>query len=60
MLKKKEINLPKKGEKSFAELNDSNTSAVDSVSGILKGLVPEDFDSKDLRDVRFKKNKIMN
>ena len=48
---KEDILITRNG-KTVAKMVNPNVSAVDSISGILKGKVPEDIDRYSLRDER--------
>ena len=54
---KEDIFITKNG-KTVAKLSNPNISAVDSISGILVGSYPEDFDSRDLREERLARYEI--
>jgi prevent-host-death family protein len=54
---KEDIFITKNG-KTVAKLSNPNISAVDSISGILTGAYPDDFNYKDLREERLAKYEI--
>jgi len=54
MLLSEDIFITRNG-KTIAKVINPNVSAVDSISGILSGKVPDDFDVKALREERLKK-----
>lgn len=41
--------------KTIAKMVNTNVSAVDSISGLLAGKLPDNFDIKDLREERLEK-----
>ncbi len=44
-----------KNGKTIAKVSNPQISAVDKISGVLAGLVPDDFDSSDIRKERLEK-----
>lgn len=54
MIKKEDIFITKNG-KAIAKVSNPQVSAVDSISGILSGLLPDDFDRKNLKKERISK-----
>lgn len=57
MISKEDIFITKNG-KTVAKLVDPNVSAVDSISGILKDKLSDDFNTKSLREERLSKYEI--
>lgn len=57
MISKEDIFITKNG-KTVAKLVDPNVSAVDSISGILKDKLSDDFNAKSLREERLSKYEI--
>lgn len=53
-LSQEDIFITKNG-KTVAKVSNPQISAVDKISGVLAGLVPDDFDSSDIRKERLKK-----
>lgn len=53
-LSQEDIFITKNG-KTIAKVSNPQISAVDKISGVLAGLVPDDFDSSDIRKERLKK-----
>ncbi|MCD8379309.1 MAG: type II toxin-antitoxin system Phd/YefM family antitoxin [Lachnospiraceae bacterium] len=51
LLTQEDIFITRNG-KPIAKVTNPNTSAVDSISGILTGKLPDNFDVKDLREER--------
>jgi len=54
MITKEDIFITKNG-KIIAKVSNPQVSAVDSISGILSGLLPDDFDRKNLKEERMSK-----
>lgn len=54
MLATEDIFITKNG-KTIAKVSNPNISAVDSISGILAGRLPLDYDAKELREERLQK-----
>ncbi len=54
LVKEEDIYLTKNG-KTIAKISNPNISAVDALTGILQGIVPDDYDRKDLRMERLNK-----
>ncbi len=54
LLQTEDIFITKNG-KTVAKMVNPNVSAVDAISGILEGKVPDDFDVRTLRDERMNK-----
>ena len=54
MASKHDIFITKNGKK-IAKVSNPNVSAVDSISGILAGKLPEDYNAKTLREERLQK-----
>lgn len=52
-----DIFLTKNG-KTIAKITNPNVSAVDSLSGLLAGYIPDDYSAKDLREERMAKYEI--
>lgn len=53
-LSQEDIFITKNG-KTIAKVSNPQISAVDKISGVLAGLVPDNFDSSDIRKERLKK-----
>lgn len=53
-LSQEDIFITKNG-KTIAKVSNPQISAVDKISGVLVGLVPDNFDSSDIRKERLKK-----
>ncbi len=53
LLTQEDIFITKNG-KTIAKVVNPNVSAVDSISGLLAGKLPDDFDAEDLREERLK------
>lgn len=53
-LSQEDIFITKNG-KTIAKVSNPQISAVDKISGVLAGLVPDNFDSLDIRKERLKK-----
>lgn len=53
-LSQEDIFITKNG-KTIAKVSNPQISAVDKISGVLAGLVPDDFDNSDIRKERLKK-----
>lgn len=53
-LSQEDIFITKNG-KTIAKVSNPQISAVDKISGVLAGLVPDDFDSSDIRKERLEK-----
>jgi len=51
MIAKEDIFITQNG-KTIAKVSNPHISAVESISGILSGLLPENFDRKNLREER--------
>ena len=54
LVKEEDIYLTKNG-KTIAKISNPNISAVDALTGILQGIVPDDYDRKDLKMERLNK-----
>lgn len=54
MLSSEDIFITRNG-KTIAKIVNPNVSAVDSISGLLAGKLPDDFDVKTLREERLEK-----
>jgi len=54
IITKEDIFITKNG-KIIAKVSNPQVSAVDSISGILSGLLPDDFDRKNLKEERMSK-----
>lgn len=54
LLMNEDIFITRNG-KTVAKMVNPNVSAVDSISGILAGKLPDDFDAKSLREERLEK-----
>ena len=54
LLASEDIFITKNG-KTIAKVSNPNISAVDTISGILAGKLPLDYDAKDLREERLRK-----
>ncbi len=54
MLATEDIFITKNGKK-IAKVSNPNVSAVEAISGILAGKLPEDYDVKALREERLQK-----
>lgn len=54
MLLSEDIYITRNG-KTIAKMVNPNVSAVDSISGLLEGKLPDTFDSKTLREERLEK-----
>lgn len=57
MLDSEDIYITKNG-RMIAKVSNPNISAVDAISGILEGIVPDSFDTKTLREERAGKYEI--
>lgn len=57
MLLHEDIFITRNG-KTVAKMVNTNVSAVDSISGILEGKLPGNFDAKDMREERLQKYEI--
>ena len=57
MLLSEDIFITRNG-KTIAKMVNPNVSAVDSISGMLKGKLPDNYDVKTLREERLKKYEI--
>ena len=53
MLKYEDISLTENG-KTIAKVSKPKDRAVDALTGMLKGIAPDGFDKKDIRDERLK------
>lgn len=56
-LSEEDIFITKNG-KTVAKVSNPQISAVDKISGILAGLVPDNFDNSDIRRERLKKYEV--
>ena len=54
MLAKEDIFITKNG-KTIAKVSNPNISAVDALSGLLAGKLPDSFDARTLREERLRK-----
>ena len=54
MLPKEDIFITKNG-KTVAKVSNPNISAVDAISGLLTGKLPDSYDAKTLREERIRK-----
>ena len=54
LVEKEDIMITKNG-KSIAKISNPRVSAVDRLSGVLKGKVPDDIDRHSLKEIRFEK-----
>lgn len=54
LLATEEIFITKNGKK-VAKVSNPNVSAVDAISGLLEGKLPEGFDARTLREERLRK-----
>lgn len=54
LLHSEDIFITRNG-KTIAKMVNPNISAVDSISGLLAGKLPDNFDTKDLREERLEK-----
>lgn len=54
LLHSEDIFITRNG-KTIAKMVNPNISAVDSISGLLAGKLPDNFDTKDLREERLQK-----
>lgn len=54
LLRSEDIFITRNG-KTVAKMVNPNVSAVDSISGLLAGKLPDNFDAKDLREERLEK-----
>lgn len=54
LLNSEDIFITRNG-KTIAKMVNPNISAVDSISGLLAGKLPDNFDTKDLREERLEK-----
>ncbi len=54
MIPEEDIFITRNG-KMIAKVVNPNVSAVDSISGLLEGKLPEDYDAKTLREERLNK-----
>lgn len=54
LLRSEDIFITRNG-KTVAKMVNPNVSAVDSISGLLAGKLPDNFDAKDLREERLGK-----
>lgn len=54
LLRSEDIFITRNG-KIVAKMVNPNVSAVDSISGLLAGKLPDNFDAKDLREERLEK-----
>lgn len=54
LLHSEDIFITRNG-KTIAKMVNTNISAVDSISGLLAGKLPDNFDTKDLREERLEK-----
>lgn len=57
MLPSEDIFITRNG-KTVAKMVNPNVSAVESISGLLAGKLPDDFDAKQLREERLEKYEI--
>lgn len=55
LVEKEDILITKNG-KGIAKLSSPRISAVDRLSGILKGRIPDDIDRHTLKEMRLEKN----
>ena len=54
LLQREDIFITKNG-KTIAKVSNPNVSAVDAISGLLEGKLPEGFDARILREERLRK-----
>ena len=54
LLTTEDIYITKNGKK-IAKVSNPNVSAVDAISGLLAGKLPEEYDAKTLREERLRK-----
>lgn len=57
MIAREDIFITKNG-KAIAKVSNPQVSSVDSISGILSGVLPDDFDRKNLKEERMSKYEI--
>lgn len=55
LLATEDIFITKNGKK-IAKVSNPNVSAVEAISGILAGMLPEDYDAKTLREERLQQH----